>query len=197
MKRIWIAIVLTTGLSAVVLADEAAIGKHDDRPSVKNKSNARGFSAIEELIATVHPTTGNETRGVVRFRRAENNIKVIADVQGLTPNKKHGFHIHNYGDCGSTDATSAGGHYDPEGHPHASPDAALRHAGDLGNLEADENGAAHYERFFDNITLAGDHNPVLGRSVIIHAGEDDLSSQPTGNAGARIGCGVIGISKPQ
>src|SRR5207247_6522143 len=91
------------------------------------------------------------------------------------------------------DATSAGGHYNPEGHQHGLPESADRHAGDLGNVEADKDGKAHYEITLNNVTILGAKNPILGRGVIVHAKVDD-GGQPVGNAGARIACGVIGVA---
>jgi Cu-Zn family superoxide dismutase len=135
---------------------------------------------------------------VVHFRSAANGVMVVADVAGLEPNSKHGFHIHEYGDAAAPDGTSAGGHYDPEGTGHHDrPNAEVaHHAGDMGNLTADGNGKAHYEMVIANITIAGRHNPILGRSVIVHAEDDDFG-QPTGNAGPRAGVGVIGIAAPE
>jgi superoxide dismutase, Cu-Zn family len=95
---------------------------------------------------------------------------------------------------GSPDATSAGGHFNPEGHPHALPDQEKRHAGDFGNLKADGDGNATLTLTVDNITLNCGGHGILGRAVIVHAKPDD-GGQPTGNAGDRIGAGVIGLSK--
>ncbi len=159
------------------------------------KLDYKGFTGVKEVVAEINATAGNNVTGTVHFYRAGNRVKVKANISGLTPNGKHGFHIHQYGDCSSGDGKSAGGHYNPGGHNHAGPDDEVRHAGDLGNLLADENGVASYEKMVGNITIAGKKNPVLGRGIIIHAGTDDLKSQPTGAAGARIACGVIGIVK--
>ena len=82
-----------------------------------------------------------------------------------------------------------------EGHAHGGPDAEERHVGDLGNLQADGTGRADYNRTFADMTINGDHNPIVGRSIIIHEGEDDLTTQPTGAAGGRIACGTIGIAR--
>ncbi|MBI1369022.1 MAG: superoxide dismutase family protein [Planctomycetes bacterium] len=153
------------------------------------------WHSVTRAVAVMHPTQGSETHGIVTFEQTDAGIKVIADIHGLAPNSTHGFHIHTYGDCSKPDGTSAGGHYNPEGHQHALPDGGPRHAGDLGNLKSDANGDAHYEFLATNITLVGDLNPILGRGVIIHAKPDD-GGQPTGNAGARIACGVIGIANP-
>ena len=93
-------------------------------------------------------------------------------------------------------AKSAGGHYNPAGHSHAGPETDRRHAGDLGNLVADASGAAHYELEVTGLTVAGEWNPVIGRAIVVHRDPDDLVSQPTGNAGPRIGVGVIGVTGP-
>lgn len=153
-------------------------------------------SRITDAIAVIHPTEGNNTRGIVRFTQIGNIVKVVADIEGLKSNSKHGFHIHMFGDFSSSDGKSAGGHYNPEGNKHGGPTDAGNHAGDLGNLEAGADGVAHYELSVSNISINGSLNPILGRGVVIHAGSDDLVSQPTGNAGARIGFGVIGVAKP-
>jgi Cu-Zn family superoxide dismutase len=123
-------------------------------------------------------------------------VQIVAEISGLKAKARHAFHIHEFGDVTGADGKTAGAHYNPEGHQHAGPDAAMRHAGDLGNVEADAKGRARYEKTLTGITIAGAKNPIVGRSVVIHAGEDDLTSQPSGNAGDRIGVGVIGIAKP-
>lgn len=145
-------------------------------------------------VAIMHPTEGNKTQGAVVFSESFGRVRVQADIQGLNPNGVHGFHIHEWGDCRAKDATSAGGHYNPEGHNHAGPEAKERHAGDLGNLTADANGRAKQNFTVSNLSIAGRLNPIMGRSVIIHEEPDDLISQPTGGAGARIACGVIGAA---
>ncbi|WP_411827744.1 superoxide dismutase family protein [Luteolibacter sp. AS25] len=149
---------------------------------------------LNKLIAVIYPVKDSNVKGTVVFEKVEEGVKVTANVGGLEPNSKHGFHIHEFGDMASADATSAGGHFNPDGHDHALPDKDMRHSGDLGNLEADENGAAKLEITVKGITLDAGKTGILGRGVIIHAKEDD-GGQPTGNAGDRIGAGVIGISK--
>jgi Cu-Zn family superoxide dismutase len=154
------------------------------------------WAAISDAVAVAQPTKGSSVHGVVRFTDVADGVRVTAEFEGLKPNAKHAFHIHEFGDCTGTDGKSAGGHYNPEGHQHAGPDAPMHHAGDLGNIDADASGNARYERVISGLTIAGDHNPILGRSVVVHAGEDDLASQPAGNAGERVACGVIGVAKP-
>lgn len=152
-------------------------------------------AAVTAAICVMHATEGNKVTGVLKFVEEGGKLKITADIEGLTPSAKHAIHIHEFGDQTSKDGTSAGGHYNPEGHDHGLPDKAARHAGDLGNLEADKDGKCHYEITVENATVSG-KNAVLGRSVIIHAKADD-GGQPVGNAGPRIACGVIGVANPK
>lgn len=140
-------------------------------------------------IAHLSPTEGNQVSGTVTYTQEADGVRVVAHVTGLTPGK-HGWHIHEKGDCSAPDATSAGGHYNPDSMPHSGPHVTDRHAGDMGNLEADSSGVAHME-YLDAVMRLQGPNTVIGRAVIIHAAEDDLTTQPTGNSGARVACGVI------
>jgi Cu-Zn family superoxide dismutase len=144
-------------------------------------------------VAVLKPTQGNNVSGTVTFVQKEGHILVSARVTGLTPGK-HGFHIHQYGDCSDPKGKSAGGHFNPAGHQHGGPASAKRHVGDLGNLTADQNGSAAKEFKDSVLKLSGPHS-ILGRGVIVHAKADDLKSQPTGAAGARVACGVVGVAK--
>ena len=144
-----------------------------------------------QAVAALKPTEGNNVTGKVTFISQNGAIRVVADIEGLEPGK-HGFHIHETGDCSAPDASSAGGHFNPGSAPHGAPEnpPAQRHAGDLGNLEANAEGKAHYE-MVDQILSLGGPNSIVGKSVIVHAQPDDLSTQPTGNSGPRLACGVI------
>jgi Cu-Zn family superoxide dismutase len=150
---------------------------------------------ISEAAAVLYPVGDDSVSGIVRFSLVEGGIKIVADVSGLEPGR-HGFHIHEFGDCSAADAASAGGHFNPENMPHGSPTAAERHVGDLGNIEADVSGKAHLERIDTRISFAGERS-IIGRAVVVHAGEDDLTSQPTGKAGPRVACGVIAITREE
>ena len=153
-----------------------------------------GSVVLGSAVAVMRSTEGNTARGTVSFVQAADGLEVTADIEGLSPNAKHAIHVHQYGDVTGKDGKKTGGHYNPAGHDHSLPGNEKRHAGDLGNLQADADGKAHYEVKVTNASLTGMH-PVLGRGVIIHAKEDD-GGQPTGNAGARIAQGVIGIGNP-
>jgi Cu-Zn family superoxide dismutase len=150
--------------------------------------------SVTKAIAVLSPTKGNSVSGTVTFTKVDGGVKIVADVAGLTPGQ-HGFHIHEFGDCSAPDATSAGGHFNPHHMQHGGPDATMRHAGDFGNLEADASGKAHYERVDATLSLDG-ADSIIGRGVIVHEKADDLKTQPTGNAGARVACGAIGVAKP-
>lgn len=152
--------------------------------------------AVKQLVAVIQPTAGNKCVGVVRFTEVDGVVYVYGEISGLTPNQQHAMHIHEFGDPTSADGTKAGGHYNPEEKPHGLPSTDARHAGDLGNLQADAEGKTVYRGEFKNISMLGPKNPIIGRGVIIHAKPDD-GGQPVGNAGARIGFGAIGVANPK
>ncbi len=136
------------------------------------------------------PTQGNSAKGTVNFAQKGNKVVVVAKVSGLTPGS-HGFHIHEKGDCSSPDAMSAGGHFNPTGKPHAHPSTTERHAGDMPMLVADASGNASITTELDVITIGGGATDIVGKAVIVHTDPDDFKTQPTGNAGGRVACGVI------
>ena len=145
-------------------------------------------------VAVLSPTQGNDVKGQVTFLEETQGVRVTANITGLTPGK-HGFHIHEKGDCSSTDGSSAGGHWNPTGMKHGGPTSGEHHIGDLGNITANDEGVARFERVFPFLSFTG-ANTFLGKAVIVHQKADDLESQPTGDAGGRLACGVIGkVSK--
>ncbi len=169
---------------------------HDEHAGHDHDTHADHALLVPRAIAVLSPTEGNAVTGKVMFEQLDaNRVRITAEVSGLTPNAKHGFHIHEYGDISAPDGTATGGHYNPESHDHALPHTAdERHAGDLGNLQTDPNGHASFGLIVEGISIAGTKNPVIGRGVIVHANPDD-GGQPVGNAGPRIAQGVIGVAK--
>jgi Cu-Zn family superoxide dismutase len=127
------------------------------------------------------------------FTQLKGYVLVEGDIKGLTPGK-HGFHIHDKGDCSAPDAASAGGHFNPTNQKHGPPNSAKSHMGDLGNISADSSGNAKFKFKDKFIQLTGEHS-IVDRSVIVHANLDDEKTQPTGNSGARVACGVIQLSQ--
>ena len=150
-------------------------------------------SKSEKAEAILDSKSGSSVTGKVTFTKEGNVVKIIADIKGLSPGK-HGFHIHEKGDCSAPDATSAGGHFNPRSMQHSGHQTTERHTGDMGNITADESGNAHLE-ISDSIMSFDGEESIIGKSVIVHEKEDDLKTQPTGDAGGRVACGVIVIVK--
>ena len=142
--------------------------------------------------AALQPTKGSKTFGEATFEQeGENKVRVVIFLQGLKPGQAHGFHIHEMGDCSSADGMSAKGHFNPSGKPHGNPTAGEHHAGDLPAIPAGKDGHGNLEVVIEGITVAPGPAGIVGRGLIIHADPDDYKTQPTGNSGARIACGVI------
>jgi Cu-Zn family superoxide dismutase len=141
--------------------------------------------------AALQPTKGNKAFGEATFEQAGDKVRVIVFAQGLRPGAEHGFHVHEAGDCSSGDGMSAKGHFNPYGKPHGNPQSAERHAGDLPSLKADKGGRAKIDVTIDAVSIGQGAGNIVGRGLIIHADPDDYKTQPTGNAGARLACGVI------
>ena len=140
--------------------------------------------------ATLSPTSGNTAAGTVRLTQlADGSVRVNIDLTGVPPGV-HGFHIHDKGDCGDN-GNAAGGHYNPTSTPHGSPNAAAHPAGDFGNVTSDDNGRVRHEFTTRSITVEAGPTTAVGHAIILHANPDDLVTQPTGNAGGRIACGVV------
>ncbi len=147
--------------------------------------------APPRATAQLQPTKGNKTFGEATFEQVGNKVRVVVFVQGLKPDQEHGMHIHEVGDCSSGDGMSAKGHFNPFGKPHGHPGSGERHAGDLPSLKANKAGRAKVDVEVDIITVTAGPASIIGRGLIVHADPDDYKTQPTGNAGARLACGVI------
>ncbi len=168
-----------------------------------NAEEANGLNTSankRSAICILFPDNNSNVNGLVSFHQEnfQDQVKIVANVKGLKPNSLHGVHIHQYGDL-TQGCVTAGPHFNPFNKLHGGPHDVERHVGNLGNLKTDESGSAYMTWVDSLITLYGD-NSVVGRSVVVHANEDDLGrggneeSKKTGNAGARLACGVIGLS---
>jgi Cu-Zn family superoxide dismutase len=147
-------------------------------------------SAGPKAVATLEPTKGNTAAGTVTFEQKGDKVLVTAKVTGLAPNSEHGFHAHEKGDCSSGDGMSTAGHFNPDGKPHG-PQNTEHHAGDMPGLKADASGTAQATFELTGVTIGSGTTDLVGRGLIVHAAADDYKTQPTGNSGARIACGVI------
>lgn len=141
--------------------------------------------------AQLQSTTGNTAAGTVTFVQSGDKVKVSGVVTGLKPNTEHGFHVHEKGDCSSGDGMSAGGHFNPGGQPHGSHAGMAHHAGDLPSLKADASGVAKFSFESKTLSVGSGAHDIVGRALIVHRDPDDFTTQPTGNAGARLACAVI------
>jgi len=153
--------------------------------------------AITMATASLKGQEGSNVSGTVTFTQSPDGgaVTIQAEVSGVEGAGMHGFHIHETGDCSAADFTSAGGHFNPTNAPHGGPDDADHHAGDLGNIEIGAGGSGHLDLASSMLSLnAGAPNTVVGKAVILHAGQDDLETQPTGDAGGRLACGVVALS---
>lgn len=140
--------------------------------------------------ATLAPTSGQTASGTVRLTQlSDGGVEVKVDLTGV-PAGMHGFHIHEKGDCGDN-GNAAGGHFNPATTEHGAPDAMPHHAGDWGNVTANAAGEVHTRFTTRSVTVEAGANSAVGHAIILHANPDDLKTQPTGNAGARIACGVV------
>jgi Cu-Zn family superoxide dismutase len=177
-----IALVLAAGLALFSAAAAA-------------RAAAPPAGSVSHGIVVLHPPKDGKVAGTLHFRKGAGGVRVSGTVTGLAPGS-HGFHIHEFGDCSAPDFTSAGGHFNPAGNPHGAPKDAKRHEGDLGNIEAGADGSATIDYVDAGLGFTGAKS-ILGRGVIVHTNPDDFKTQPTGNAGGRVACGVVGIAKSE
>lgn len=179
----------TLNYTCMVVLMTAALSDADD-PANQNHNKSDAHSMLQSGVALMVPMQDSDVTGLIHLKQMDGFVHLSGRIEGLQPGQ-HGFHIHEFGDLTKRDGTSAGGHFNPEGHPHAGPDDEKRHAGDLGNVDADDSGVAEVDIRAEGLQLTS----VLGRSLVVHAKADDLKSQPSGDAGARKAVGVIGIAK--
>lgn len=183
-------------ISAVLLA---ACGRNDDQPADARTMPAQPAPAPEEIApqgASVQlaPTQGNAVTGSLALAESPQGVRITGAIQGLKPDSEHGFHIHEKGDCSAPDASSAGGHFNPTQDPHGNPESEAHHAGDMINIRADSEGVAQVDATTEGTTMQGGQpTDVLGKAIVVHQKPDDYTSQPAGDSGDRIACGVIAV----
>jgi len=176
----------------VIFAVGCAQQKSNEQEMEQEETQTTPATNYTDAVAVIHPTEGNNVTGTVTFKKVANGVQVHAEAQGLSEGK-HGFHIHLYGDCQAADGTSAGTHFNFEGSSTNPPEDIDRITGNLGNLDADAEGMATADTLIANAKLNGPKS-IIGRAVIIHSKPNDPSQPPIGAAGARLGCGVIGLA---
>lgn len=181
-------------LTAMTLSACTHFQRTETPDSAPGSATTPGSTPAEALApqkaqAVLKSVQGEKIKGTIHFYEQNGVMKIETLVDNLKPGP-HGFHIHAKGDCSSADFSTAGGHFNPTHKNHGALDSKVRHAGDLGNLIADNKRKAYTSIETKSLTLAGPQS-IIGKSIIIHKDKDDLKSQPTGNSGARVACGVI------
>jgi Cu-Zn family superoxide dismutase len=172
----------------IALAASLGCSSQDSEPAESAASEGR---EVKKAIAWVNATEGNEFQGSAIFVKSGNQVELMMKIDPGPPGE-HAVHIHENGDCSSPDGKSAGGHWNPTGEDHGKWGVAPFHLGDIGNVVVGEDGTGTLSLITDLWSMGtGTENDILDRAVIVHADADDFVTQPTGAAGARIGCGVI------
>lgn len=167
-------------------------------PTDDASSAAGGIALAAQARVVLAEVQGSGVTGELTFDPDGDALRLHGEVRGLKAGSVHGFHVHEVGDCSAPDATSAGGHFNPDQMQHGDRQTAgPHHAGDMPNLTAGEDGIGQVDVRLDGLQIDGDaSHDVVGRAVIVHAQADDYATQPTGNAGARIACGVVELVQP-
>lgn len=168
-----------------------------DGPSVATTTEPQTTTTAEAMTGAavkLSPTQGNTANGALKLTATGRGVKLSGMVQGLNPDSEFGFHFHEKGDCSAPDATSAGAHFNPTHQDHGNPQAQPHHAGDMLNAKSDAQGVAEIDIDNPDVSLQpGQPNDIIGKALIVHAKPDDYTTQPSGNSGDRIACGVIAI----
>jgi len=176
---------------AVCVAHAGDTPPGDKAPAKTVAAPAEGQTLVG-AGAQLRPTQGQSAAGSLNFVAEDHGVRVAGIIEGLTPGAQHGLHIHEKGDCSASDASSAGPHLNPTGKSHGGPKSGARHLGDVPNARADAQGVAKVDVLIEGATLrSAQPSDLAGKAVVVHEKADDYSSQPAGNSGNRIACGVI------
>lgn len=182
----------TLGLLLAGCASAPAHQSHSAAPQRQQAPTLATQSSVAQATANLAASSGSLVSGRLQLTPMAGGVHVTGEIGGLRRNGVHAFHIHEHGDCSAADASSAGGHFNPTDQPHGRAQQGAHHLGDADNLRADANGVARVDRHFQGVVLGGSAaNNVIGKAIVVHADPDDYQSQPAGDAGTRIACGVI------
>lgn len=181
---------------ATAPTDTAPVAAAESAPAAPEATPpASAEASMASAKATLKPTQGKTVAGELNFMAMGGSVHVTGTLSGLTPGE-HGFHIHEKGDCTAPDGSSAGGHFNPDGVEHGQVSAPTHHAGDSNNITADAQGKVTIDQMLSsNVDIGkGDKYDIVGKGVIVHEKADDYKTQPTGDAGGRLACGVIEVA---
>lgn len=187
--RLLVASTLATAILAACSAPETR---------TQQEAPAAGTSTAKEAVANLAAASASLVSGKLTFMPMAGGVHITGTIGGLAPGSTHAFHVHEKGDCSAVDASSAGPHFNPAAAPHGRSSSApnQHHAGDMDNVVADRDGVVQVNVHLTGVTLGGGAaNDIANRAIVVHASPDDYTSQPAGNAGARVACGVIKVTK--
>ena len=154
------------------------------------------LSTAKEAQANLAPASGSLVSGRVTLRPMGDGVHLTGTVGGFLPGSVHGIHVHEKGDCSAADASSAGGHFNPNNTQHGRASTPMHHAGDMDNITANPQGQVNLDIHLAGVTLGGNApNDIADRALVVHAAADDYMTQPSGNSGARVACAIIKITK--
>jgi superoxide dismutase, Cu-Zn family len=186
--------VLRAGMTGAILATLAACSTTPVTSSATSTPRAADEPAVSTASGatiTLAPASGSLVSGKLAASPITGGVRITGEIGGLSRGSTHAIHIHEKGDCSAADATSAGGHFNPAQQAHGRAGSGPHHGGDMDNIVADANGVARVDVRALGVSLGGGATDIGGRAVVVHAMPDDYRTQPTGNAGGRIACGVI------
>lgn len=167
-----------------------------DQEMVQEEVAAESDNDVKIAKVEISAKSDSDVAGEIIFTEENGKVKLEGNFSGLNPDGEKAIHIHEKGDCSSDDGTSAGGHWNPNDTEHGKWNAEDGyHAGDIGNLEVNEDGTASITFETDQwcIDCDDEGKNIVGKAIIIHEAADDFETQPTGDAGGRVGCGVIEV----
>lgn len=190
----WLAGAATLALAGCVSmpASDSATGRTAAATPRASAGLIATTSTVRQASVALAPASGSLVSGQLLLRPMGDGVHLSGEIGGLTRNAAHAIHLHENGDCSAADASSAGGHFNPTGAPHGKVGTGVHHAGDMDNIVANASGVATVNVHARGVVLGGGAaNDAIGRAVVVHAQRDDYRSQPAGDAGARVACGVI------
>jgi Cu-Zn family superoxide dismutase len=170
----------------------------DDTTAAPPEKSAEPAAAAAQAVAQIAPTQGNTANGALALAPSPQGVRITGSIQGLKPDAEFGFHVHEKGDCTAPDGSSAGAHFNPTQAEHGNPTGPAHHAGDLPNIKSNAEGVAQVDTTAAGMSLQGDPGTdLMGKAIVVHESPDDYTTQPSGNSGKRIACGVIATPSPQ
>jgi Cu-Zn family superoxide dismutase len=193
-----LAIGLTVLLAACSREQPTGAPRQPDETTAAPAEKTTAAEAAPEAVAQIAPTQGNTVTGSLALAQSPQGVRITGTVQGLKPNAEFGFHVHEKGDCSAPDGSSAGGHFNPKQAQHGNPTGASHHAGDMPNIKSNAEGVAQVDTTAAGTSLHGDPGmDVMDKAIVVHESPDDYATQPSGNSGKRVACGVIAAPSPQ